>query len=435
MITLDSASGYIDIPKVFNYDELMNKIKQTLQINEELFKYLYFSYIDEDEQERTRLIPQIFDDFVNQKNPKLSIGFLDNLNTEILEQLTDLIDANKKRFKEERDKIISEEEDHKSISENEEEEEEKEKIIVIERRDSPRSSMSNEEKQKNNISSGENQKDIINNVEPKRKIEIDDENNSDGRIELKIEEDEKDNIISEKIIEKKEIKIDDENNNSINKREIDKKEIKIEEENENIISKEKKDEEIIEIKIDDKNEDLGIIKKESDFNLISSEINNVYTDNNKENYNNNKNENLDDSEYNLKVFEEDFNKNFDNLQKSMKNSNMEEYNKYKNSEEIKEKEFENNIKQIIESNVDNIKNEIINSIIEASKIDNNPKQNKAKNKVVHNGIKCNNCGMFPIIGIRYKCIECDNYNFCEKCEKTRNHPHLFYKIRKNNLLQ
>ena len=40
MITLDSASGYIDIPKVFNYDELMNKIKQTLQINEELFKYL-----------------------------------------------------------------------------------------------------------------------------------------------------------------------------------------------------------------------------------------------------------------------------------------------------------------------------------------------------------------------------------------------------------
>jgi hypothetical protein len=419
MITLDSASGYIDIPKVFNYDELMNKIKQTLQINEELFKYLYFSYIDEDEQERTRLIPQIFDDFVNQKNPKLSIGFLDNLNTEILEQLTDLIDANKKRFKEERDKIISEEEDHKSISENEEEEE-KEKIIVIERRDSPRSSMSDEEKQKNNISSGENQKDIINNVEPKRKIEIDDENNSDGRIELKIEEDEKDNIISEKIIEKKEIKIDDENNNSINKREIDKKEIKIEEENENIISKEKKDEEIIEIKIDDKNEDLGIIKKESDFNLISSEINNGYTDNNQENYNNNKNENLDDSEYNLKVFEEDFNKNFDNLQKSMKNSNMEEYNKYKNSEEIKEKEFENNIKQIIESNADNIKNEIINSIIEASKIDNNPKQNKAKNKVVHNGIKCNNCGMFPIIGIRYKCIECDNYNFCEKCEKTRN---------------
>ena len=434
MITLDSASGYIDIPKVFNYDQLMNKIKQTLQINDELFKYLYFSYIDEEEQERTRLIPQIFDDFVSQKSPKLSIGFLDNLNTEILEQLTDLIDANKKRFKEERDKIISEEEDHKSISENEEEEE-KEKIIVIERRDSPCSSISNENKQKNNISNGENQKNFINNnVESKRKIEIDDENKSNDKIELKIVEDESDNIISEKIIAKKEIKIDDENDNIISKKIDDKKEIKIGDESGNVVSNEKKDDKIIEIKIDDKNEDLGIIKKESDFNLLSSEINNGNIDNNKENYNN-KNENLDDSEYNLKVFEEDFNKNFDNLQKSMKNSNMEEYNKYKNSEEIKEKEFENNIKKIIESNVDNIKNEIINSIIEASKIDNRPKQNKAKNKVEHNGIKCNNCGMLPIIGIRYKCIECDNYNFCEKCEKTRNHPHLFYKIRKNNLIQ
>ena len=434
MITLDSASGYIDIPKVFNYDQLMNKIKQTLQINDELFKYLYFSYIDEEEQERTRLIPQIFDDFVSQKSPKLSIGFLDNLNTEILEQLTDLIDANKKRFKEERDKIISEEEDHKSISENEEEEE-KEKIIVIERRDSPCSSISNENKQENNISNGENQKNFINNnVESKRKIEIDDENKSNDKIELKIVEDESDNIISEKIIAKKEIIIDDENDNIISKKIDDKKEIKIGDESGNVVSNEKKDDKIIEIKIDDKNEDLGIIKKESDFNLLSSEINNGNIDNNKENYNN-KNENLDDSEYNLKVFEEDFNKNFDNLQKSMKNSNMEEYNKYKNSEEIKEKEFENNIKKIIESNVDNIKNEIINSIIEASKIDNRPKQNKAKNKVEHNGIKCNNCGMLPIIGIRYKCIECDNYNFCEKCEKTRNHPHLFYKIRKNNLIQ
>ena len=434
MITLDSASGYIDIPKVFNYDQLMNKIKQTLQINDELFKYLYFSYIDEEEQERTRLIPQIFDDFVSQKSPKLSIGFLDNLNTEILEQLTDLIDANKKRFKEERDKIISEEEDHKSISENEEEEE-KEKIIVIERRDSPCSSISNENKQENNISNGENQKNFINNnVESKRKIEIDDENKSNDKIELKIVEDESDNIISEKIIAKKEIIIDDENDNIISKKIDDKKEIKIGDESGNVVSNEKKDDKIIEIKIDDKNEDLGIIKKESDFNLLSSEINNGNIDNNKENYNN-KNENLDDSEYNLKVFEEDFNKNFDNLQKSMKNSNMEEYNKYKNSEEIKEKEFENNIKKIIESNVDNIKNEIINSIIEASKIDNRPKQKKAKNKVEHNGIKCNNCGMFPIIGIRYKCIECDNYNFCEKCEKTRNHPHLFYKIRKNNLIQ
>ena len=99
MITIDSASGYIDIPKVNTYEELMEKLKQVLQINDELFQHLYFSYIDEEEQERIRLIPQIYDDFINQEEPKVSIGFLDNLNEKILDQLNDIIDANKKRFK------------------------------------------------------------------------------------------------------------------------------------------------------------------------------------------------------------------------------------------------------------------------------------------------------------------------------------------------
>ena len=50
MIELDSASGTIQIPKVYDYQELMDKIKNILQIDEKLFQYLYFSYIDEKEQ-------------------------------------------------------------------------------------------------------------------------------------------------------------------------------------------------------------------------------------------------------------------------------------------------------------------------------------------------------------------------------------------------
>ena len=80
-----------------------------------------------------------------------------------------------------------------------------------------------------------------------------------------------------------------------------------------------------------------------------------------------------------------------------------------------------------------MKNEIINSLIEASKIENKPKQKNSKNETIHNGIKCDNCGMFPIKGIRYKCMECNNFNYCEKCEKIGTHPHLFYKIKKNSL--
>ena len=54
---------------------------------------------------------------------------------------------------------------------------------------------------------------------------------------------------------------------------------------------------------------------------------------------------------------------------------------------------------------------------------------------VHKGIKCSNCGIDPIIGIRYKCLMCDNFNLCEKCEKLEDnninsHPHNLIKMRK-----
>lgn len=39
---------------------------------------------------------------------------------------------------------------------------------------------------------------------------------------------------------------------------------------------------------------------------------------------------------------------------------------------------------------------------------------------------CNECGMFPICGFRYKCAVCDNFNLCENCEEEKgtrhNHP-------------
>ena len=54
-------------------------------------------------------------------------------------------------------------------------------------------------------------------------------------------------------------------------------------------------------------------------------------------------------------------------------------------------------------------------------------------KTVHHGIKCFDCFREPIIGYRYKCSICYNYNLCEKCEEkngmTRRHPHYFIKIR------
>jgi len=50
--------------------------------------------------------------------------------------------------------------------------------------------------------------------------------------------------------------------------------------------------------------------------------------------------------------------------------------------------------------------------------------------VVHKHVRCDGCGKFPIAGIRYKCIECADFDFCEECEAKIEHPHNFIKIKK-----
>lgn len=47
----------------------------------------------------------------------------------------------------------------------------------------------------------------------------------------------------------------------------------------------------------------------------------------------------------------------------------------------------------------------------------------------HN-VACDGCGLHPIIGIRYKCSVCKNYDFCETCEERQSHDHPFIKITK-----
>jgi len=59
-----------------------------------------------------------------------------------------------------------------------------------------------------------------------------------------------------------------------------------------------------------------------------------------------------------------------------------------------------------------------------------------QNNDVHLHIQCDKCQTKDIKGIRYKCLVCDNFDFCEKCERynaqTQEHPHPFIKIYKNN---
>ena len=55
---------------------------------------------------------------------------------------------------------------------------------------------------------------------------------------------------------------------------------------------------------------------------------------------------------------------------------------------------------------------------------------KKEEKVVHEHVTCDGCGVAPNVGFRYKCLICHNFDFCEDCENKGTHPHAFIKIRK-----
>ena len=63
----------------------------------------------------------------------------------------------------------------------------------------------------------------------------------------------------------------------------------------------------------------------------------------------------------------------------------------------------------------------------------NETKNNTKINTIHTGIKCNLCGKKPIIGIRYKCSKCEDFNLCEECEeknyRRKIHKHYFIILR------
>ena len=70
------------------------------------------------------------------------------------------------------------------------------------------------------------------------------------------------------------------------------------------------------------------------------------------------------------------------------------------------------------------------------------KKLRAKNetnekKEVHYLVTCDGCKMFPLVGKRYKCECCPNFDFCEECYKKKKakHGHSFKQVETNMLLK
>ena len=49
--------------------------------------------------------------------------------------------------------------------------------------------------------------------------------------------------------------------------------------------------------------------------------------------------------------------------------------------------------------------------------------------VEHTNVACDGCDVNPIVGARYKCAVCKDFDYCDNCEEKLEHPHAFLKIK------
>ena len=130
-----------------------------------------------------------------------------------------------------------------------------------------------------------------------------------------------------------------------------------------------------------------------------------------------------------KSLKEKYDKNYENevqkfseqLKKEYEDKIKEMEKKFEENYKFKENQMQMNYKQmsnLLEKKIENYAGSKINLSICNTR---------------HNGIKCEQCFKNPIVGYRYKCSICDNYNLCENCEeensKSQAHTHNFIKIR------
>ncbi|XP_064539090.1 protein ref(2)P [Drosophila montana] len=62
-----------------------------------------------------------------------------------------------------------------------------------------------------------------------------------------------------------------------------------------------------------------------------------------------------------------------------------------------------------------------------------PAEDDPTNFIIHEGIECDSCKALPLVGFRYKCMQCPNFDLCQACESAHKHPeHLMARMPTNN---
>ena len=123
-------------------------------------------------------------------------------------------------------------------------------------------------------------------------------------------------------------------------------------------------------------------------------------------------------------------------QKQTSNSNFKDGVKTNESVE----DFKKKIEKKLEKSFNKMKDRLVNKMVkkyekllaqqnQTQQTQSNSSANTQNSNVIHERVTCDGCGMHPIRGIRYKCTTCDNFDYCEKCEETVDHGHVFMKIK------
>ena len=94
-----------------------------------------------------------------------------------------------------------------------------------------------------------------------------------------------------------------------------------------------------------------------------------------------------------------------------------------------------NLVELIRSELKQLQPVIIKECQEFIKNSLSENQQKDLLSVSVHHVACNRCLKCPIVGIRYKCIQCNNVDFCSECEELANHPHPVLKIRSDEALE
>lgn len=66
---------------------------------------------------------------------------------------------------------------------------------------------------------------------------------------------------------------------------------------------------------------------------------------------------------------------------------------------------------------------LTSTVSQKNEIVEKPTPSKVLCTTAHYGVCCNSCRMFPIVGRRYKCMTCSDYDLCEACEAQCMHNH------------